>query len=243
MDAPTLLSHLAREAIAPIARKSWFSGQYVLFGPYMWRAQSLYETGAALGYAFRDRLPVFVESFCEPGSEAATVASLAESAAAQRAQITNEPSDFLELFFKPEVERLMRVMREGGRTRYSQWSDFPKVARKKMRADDMLFNLTKTLRRGVALGGHYPELAERISARSPDPELWKRARAGSSGIPASPPEPKPLPRRQEEAIARIRPFLEEVRPELLTRLGLWVESSAAFRLRWRALMGGQTNPE
>ena len=44
-------------------------------------AQFLYETGAILGYTFRDRLPLLVELFTESDHEAGAVAHIGEPAA------------------------------------------------------------------------------------------------------------------------------------------------------------------
>src|SRR5215831_17720026 len=127
MATPTLLDYWANQLIAPILGKGWFSRERVRLEDYIQRAQLLYETGAVLGQMFRDRLAVLVELFGEPGQEAATISSLAESAAVQMAQAKKEPKNFLDLFFKAEVERLMKIFRDEGRTEYSDWTDFPKI--------------------------------------------------------------------------------------------------------------------
>src|SRR6266446_817515 len=129
MSAPTLLAYIAQQIISPVTKKGLFSDEYVLFGSYMPCAQFLYETGAILGYTFRDRLLSFVELFT-------------------------------------------------------------------------------------------PELIERLFSHAENVEVWSKARAAGLDIPAAPPRPKPIRERQAEVTAMIRPYIENVRPDLLTKLGL-----------------------
>ncbi len=220
MSTPPLLAYLVHQIVAPLTRKGLFSHDYVLFGEYMPCAQFLYETGAVLGYTFRDRLLVFVELFTEPGHQSDFVSYIATPAAHRLADLPGEPKDFLDLFFKPETERLMKVMRSHGLTEYSEWADFSKVAKQKMRIKDIFSQLQMTAAEGVGLGSQYPELTERLLLSTDDGETWRNARAHGLDIPASPPKPKPIPERQAQATAMIRPYVERLLPDLLTKLGL-----------------------
>src|SRR5207247_681212 len=121
---------------------------------------------------------------------------------------------------KPEVERLMKVMRAHGLTKCSAWSDFPAVAKQKMRSADMFSNLQVAAWEGIGLGSRYPELTEKLFSHAQDVEVWREARAAGLDIPATPPKLKPLRERQAEARAMIRPYIEKVRPDLLPKLGL-----------------------
>lgn len=220
MSAPTLLAHLAYQIITPVTKKGRYSDEYVLFGDYMPCAQFLYETSAILGFTFRDRLAVFVELFCEAGREANLISALAESAASRLSGLPQEPQDFFDMFFKPEVERLMKVMRDAGITKCSEWLDFPKVAKQRMRCADIFSRLQSTAPEGIGLGSSYPDLTERLLSHAEDSETWSRFRAHGLDIPASPPKQKSIPERQAEATSMIRPYVEKVRPDLLAKLGL-----------------------
>lgn len=220
MSTPPLLAYLVHHIITPMTRKGMFSDDYVLFGEYMPSAQFLYEMGAVLGYTFRDRLIVFVELFTEPGHQSDCVEHIAGPAANRLAGLSDEPKDFVDLFLKPEVERLMTVMRSHGLTKYSGWSDFTKVGKQKMRIKDIFSTLQMTALEGIGLGSRYPELTERLLLHTEDVEVWRYAHTHGLDIPASPPTPKPIPERQAEAKAMIRPYVEKVRPDLLSKLGL-----------------------
>jgi len=220
MSTTTLLAYLAHQIISPVTKKGLFSDEYVLFGSYMPCAQFLYETGAIIGYTFRDRLPLLVELFTESGHETDAVAHIGESAAKRLAELPAEPNDFMDLFFKPEAERLIKVMRARGLNKFSTWSDFPAVAKQKMRRADIFSNLQVAAWEGIGLGSRYPDLTEKLFSHAQDVEVWSRARAAGLDIPATPPRPKPIRERQAEVTAMIRPYIEKVRPDLLTKLGL-----------------------
>ncbi len=114
----------------------------------------------------------------------------------------------------------MKVMCANGLTKCSVWSDFPDVAKQKMRRVDIFSNLQVGAWEGIGLGSRYPELTERLFACVEDFEVWRKFRAAGLDIPATPPRPKPIGEREAEVTAMIRPYIEKVRPDLLTKLGL-----------------------
>ena len=220
-NTASLLPYLADLMLTPVTRRRWFSGEYVLFIDYMACAQFLYEMGLVLGYTFRDRLVMFAELFFEPDRDASNVAScLRELSRRHLAGLTNEPNDLMELFSVPEVERIMRVLRDHGLTRYTDFADFPKVAMQKIRRDNVFIELQLTVAEAIGVGSHFPELTERLLLGTEDIEAWQDALAHGLDIPASPPKAKSIPQRQAEAIATIRPFIEKIRPDLLKTLAL-----------------------
>lgn len=220
MSTPPLLAYLVHQIITPVTRKGFFSDEHVLFGEYMPCAQFLYETGTVLGYTFRDRLILFVELFTELGHQSDFVSYIATPAANRLSGLPSEPKDFMDLFLKPEAERLMQVMRNHGLTQYAEWADFTKVAKQKMRIKDIFSQLQFTVAEGVGLGSQYPQLTERLLLHTEDADAWRDARAHGLDIPASPPRPKPISERQADAKAMIRPYVQKVRPDLLAKLGL-----------------------
>lgn len=129
MSTPKFLAYLSHQSIDPITRKGWFSGTYVIFDDYMFHSLVLYKICAVLGYTFRDRLMTFVGLFCEPGREADSESYLAKLITSRLANSPKEPQDFMDLFFKTEVERIMKIMRDAGIIKYSEFLDFHLVAK------------------------------------------------------------------------------------------------------------------
>ena len=220
MQTPPLIAYLADLARAPIVRKGLFAGEYVFFGDYMAASLQLYETGAILGYTYRERLNSFVSLFCERGHEQDLIARMCKSVSDKLAALDHAPKDFIELYFIPEATRLIRVLRDAGLTTYSDWLDFPKLAKHKMRASDIWSQLQFTAAEGIAFGYSQRELAERLFTYEDDPEAWRDARCHGLDIPASPPKAKSIHQREAEAKALIKPYVSKARPDLLSALEL-----------------------
>jgi hypothetical protein len=220
MQPPPLLAYLAEQVRAPIVRKGVFAGEYVLFGDYMPSSLFLFETSAVLGYTYRDRLAPFVSLFCQPGQERDLIAHMARDIEAKLAALGKEPKDFMELHFIPEATRFMQVFRGAGLTTYSEWIDFPKLAKQKMRPADIWSQLQFMAAQGVAFGYSQPELAQKLFVYEDDPQEWQDARSNGLDIPASPPKAMSIHQRQAEALGLIRPYVVKARPDLLKTLGL-----------------------
>ncbi len=222
MSTPTLLGYLAQWALAPVKKKGLLSGQYVLFAEYLSQAQLLYETGAVLGYIYRDRLETFAELFSEPGRQAdlAYFLTTATSVADRLASLPDEPKNFYELFFKSEVGDLMSAMRNAGLTQFSGWLDFPKVSKLKMPIKYYFERLRMTALEGIQLGSQHAQFAEKLFTYEYDAEKWRFFYDLGLDIGESPPVTMPLSERQAEAKELIRAYVEEVRPDLLTKLEL-----------------------
>jgi hypothetical protein len=241
MVEPTLLAYLAREKIDCLVRKGRFVQEHVRFGPYLHSAEGLYETGVAIGSVCREKLPILAELFSEPGQGAKSVAALEKSAASQMEQASIAPETFLDLFFKPEVERFMAELRAAGQTRCVRWTAFPKVFRKKLLPEQAYSAAETALRKGIAFGSFYPQLADCLASRAPDPETWTIFRARASDLPESPLPGPLLSSRHVEATALLREYVEQFRADLLLPLGLWPQDTHDTRLRLRALYARQRN--
>ncbi|MBA3963224.1 MAG: hypothetical protein H0X40_15175 [Chthoniobacterales bacterium] len=222
MSTTSLLGYLAHEIIAPVTRKGLFAGRYVSFAEYLSHAQLLYELTAILGYMYRDKLEKFATLFSEPGRQADLAAFLAtgSSVADRVAGLADEPKDVYDLFFESEGTKLMKAMQKGGATQFSDWSDLPKVWRLKLPIKLYFEHLCMTALEGIQLGSQYPEMTERLFSYRRDPAEWSAAYQFGLDIGPSAPETVPLPERQSEAKALIRPYVERVHPNLLADLGL-----------------------
>src|SRR5258706_3013922 len=116
------LSYLAHILIRPAKKKGWLSGDYVLLPEYLSQAQLLYETGAVLGYRYRDRIETFAELFSEPGRHVDLIYFLttATPVGDRLATLSEDPKNFFELFTKSEARDLMRTMHSAGLTQFSE---------------------------------------------------------------------------------------------------------------------------
>ena len=223
MSTPSLLGYLAHEFIAPVKRAGLFSGEYVLFAEYLSHAQLLYETSAVLGCIYRDRLDTFAELFSEPGRQAdlANFLITGTVVADRLAALPDDPKNFYELFFKPE---LMKKAHDFGLTQFSELLNLPKLSRKvfmvKIPIKAAFEHSYDTALEGIQFGSQRPDLAEKLFSYQHDTEKWHFAHEAGLEIGASPPETIPLRERQAEVRKLIRPYVEKIRPDLLTKLEL-----------------------
>lgn len=220
MSPPTLLAYLAHEVLRSIIRRGASSPDHVVFADYMARALFLYETGAALGYTFQDRIYTFAKLFSEQGREAEVATDLGDVAAAHLRDLSEPPRDVMDLFFKPEATRLIQALQCAGLTTCSDWSDYPKIAKQKMLVADIFSPLQFSAAQGIGFGSRYPEITEQLLTFQYDPQVWRELRSYGLDIPASPPEPKTMQQRQVEARAMIVPYVSAKRPDLIVALGL-----------------------
>jgi hypothetical protein len=222
MNTPSLLAYLVHQIIAPVKRKGLFSGEYVFFAEYLSQAQLLYEIGAVLGYTYRDRLETFAESFSEPGRQADLTNYIAtETFVDDRlAALPDKPKNFYDLFLESEGKKLMKKMHEFGLTQFSDWLDFPKVCKLKMPIRNYFERLQTTALEGIQLGSQYSELTEKLFSYEYDAEEWHRWNKSGLEIGPTPPKTIPLSERQAGAKALIRPHIEKMRPDMLTKLEL-----------------------
>ena len=114
----------------------------------------------------------------------------------------------------------MKKMRDFGLTRFSDWVDFPKVCRLKMPIKYYFEYLDMTALEGIQLGSQHPELTEKLFSYEYDAEKWRMQYEAGLDIGPSPPETIPLSERQAGVKALIRPYIEKMRSDLLTKLGL-----------------------
>lgn len=222
MSTPSILGYLTHQIVSPVAKKGLFSGEYLLFADYLSIAQRLYETGAVLGFSYRDRLDSFAALLSEPGRQAdlASFLMTSNSAADRLAGLPDDPKNFYDLFLKPEGKKLMKNMHDVGLTQFSDWQDFPKVRRIKMPIKKYFEILQFTVMQGILLGSRHPELTEKLFSYEYDAEEWRVWYEAGSEIGPSPPKTIPLRERQTEVAAVIRPYVANMRPELLAKLGL-----------------------
>ena len=215
----SLVHFLASQIIAPIVKKGFFSGEYVLFSAYMPRAGFLYETGAVLGYTYRDRLMTFAQLFASPGTEQKLIGWLHKQASEHLEHI-NAPSDLADLYFAPEATRLIGVLRSAGLTDAEDWIDMHKVANQKLRVADVFMSLQTAPSLGIGFGSCFPDLTTKLLTTEIDPAEYMSMRAAGLDVPPTPPKTKTMDERQEMALSLIRPYVKQARPDLVTALGL-----------------------
>ena len=215
-----LNGYLAFQTLKPIEKKGFFSKRYVLFGEFICSAQWMYETCSILGYLYRDRFLIFLELLAEDGRQNDLINYISEPATDRLLKLSKEPQNFYDLFFESEVTSLMKKMHSYRLIQYSEFQDFIKIFKNKIRLDYFLTHLQLLAGEGIGFGYKYPELTEKFFESKYDEKEWKKWNDYGLDIGSKPPAKIPFTTLQSNAKALITPFVEKVRPDLLDTLGL-----------------------
>lgn len=127
-----LLAYLAGFLLAPFVKSGPLSGRWVPLGQCVVAAQVAYETGALLGYRFRNQMPVFVKLFCEPGREVDSLNYLKQIAQKEPMSCRGERTTFFDLRWNKHVTRTVDAMHRAGRTQLSDPHDFYRIAQERV---------------------------------------------------------------------------------------------------------------
>src|SRR6267143_1013461 len=124
---------LAQTLIGRIVRKSFFAGQYVRLGEFLMISQSLFETGVLAAHIFRDRLPILMKLFVQPGREQEVLALLVQSATERMARVEGKCRGFIDVFFFQEL-------RKAGLPKDWAGSELARVAQQKIPISSAFFS-------------------------------------------------------------------------------------------------------
>jgi hypothetical protein len=214
---------LASSVLQDIVRNDRGPDAYVLFSDYMVRAGFLFEMGAVLGYAFRDRLSIFAQLLASPGNEQRIVALLHGSAEDRLRDCGGKPNDFVEVYFAPEATQLIGAMRDGGLTEARDWLDMHMVASQPIPVSEIFSQLELAPAQGIGFGSRYPDITlELLTSKISEADYAEYQKLRAAGMTGSSvlPQRRPLEQQQEMALSMIRPYVEQARPDLIAALGL-----------------------
>jgi|SRR5579859_3121418 len=215
----TLLGYLSYQAITPMVKKGLFSGRYIFLFEYLSSLTVLYETCSVLGYTYRDNLPIFLQLISEEGRQDDLLKFIGKPSGERLAALKENPKNFYDLLFS-EGPELMADLRKAGIIKYSNWEDFSKVSKSKLRIEYAMSKMQMLAAEAIGFGLTYPEMTETLLSYEYDTEEWNKRFKVGLDIGSEPPKKIPLSTRQVEAKAVITPFVESVRPELLSALAL-----------------------
>ena len=225
----SVLPYLAGFILAPFVRKGLLSGKWVPLGQCVVAAQLAYETGAVLGYRFRERMPSFAKLFCGPGRETEVVTYLKESAHAEMSSCRGEGTTFFGLRWEAEVALAMEAMRRAGRTRLTDTRDFHLIAGERIRPANASPRLQTARAKGIGLGCGLPQLTENLWRNSyelpmgeEDVRAVAQLRAHGLILPDRPPPyyRENLEAAQARVVSWLVPYVSHHCPEMLRELGL-----------------------
>lgn len=226
---PTLMGFLGSIPVTKVAKTRLFGGPYIRFSDFCTVLSFLYESGAILGRARRNKLSILekmlVVGVPQPGTE--PIKYLRELAKKRldtfRSEVGKEPDTFFEFIRDRELESAIGLSLTDSLEAYIGGNkEIMKALNEKVplvRAEPFIkaFGLE-----GIGFGGSFPKLTERMyrnAYEGIDTDLWSEARAHGLAIPEKPAIVS-LEEREETMLQMVAAYASEYYPELLDPLDL-----------------------
>ena len=212
----TLMQHLAREEVRRLAAKRLFGGgYYVPLLPLFWTGLWLFQKGAILGRARRDRLELLAKMLFQPGSEQNVYWVLNGLATARMEKYGKEPDDFVDFWVRTELP-------EATAGHLFDVDVLKWLSKRKMRLGEALNKVNSWVLSGIAFGATYPDLTERMwnkFGERRDPASWAEARRAGLDLPEED-TILSLEEMGHTVLAEVADYALEYFPELVEPLGL-----------------------
>ncbi len=208
----SLAEHLNMEAVGSLVEKKMFGGYEVRVGPFLMLSLWVFQKGAILGRALRDRLDILAKLLAEEGRERNVCSFIREVAVKQVDDYGKEPDSFYDFWMDTELKKLD----------FSDLNLMKQLVKKKARLGEMLPKLDIWLVQGIGFGATFPELTERLwkeAYETYDPHSWAEARSYGLDIPQQP-APLPLEEMEQIVLSEVAEYANEFFPELVEPLGL-----------------------
>jgi hypothetical protein len=208
--------HLGKDVVPRLAEKGLFGRVYIRFGRLLIAGLWLYQTGAVLGRARRDRLETLAKMFSDPGREREASNWLQDLAAKRIDKYGREPESFFDFFMTTGYEKA------GVSWPPASLDAIKRVDNEKIPLEQTDGTLKMFVLEGIGFGAKFPELTERMwkqTYETFDLEAWDTARRYGLDVPEEP-TPLPLEQREQEVLAEVAVYATEHFPELVEPLGL-----------------------
>lgn len=197
-------------------------GSYIRFGRFLIVCSFLYEAGAILGRARRDKLMLLAKIIpVEEGREHGFINFLQRLARERLEKFGKEPTSFINFVMSTELEKV------GLSLTASNFKTLKKAMEEK-------WPLAKTepfiiLRgeEGIGFGSCFPELTEKMWRRTYeaiDMDQWSEARAYGLTLPEKPPKMS-FEEQEQNVLEMVATYVSEYYPELVDPLGLRLPQS------------------
>ena len=209
----SLMAYLAMEPVNPVVQRRLFGKPYLLFGNYLVVSWYMYEAGAVLGRAKRDRL-VTLERILARGAAARqgeTIRFLQGEAEVQLRRFGQKPDNFFEFILWRDLDT------------HRPFADVD-TTRRALDTKVMLEGVEPIIKiwglEGIGFGSLFPQLTETMYRRGHDisAERWSHARRQGLVLPEQPVAVS-FEEGEKHILSRVETYTREYFPELVVALG------------------------
>lgn len=210
----SLADEIVQMVLGPALQKKRLSEPVVLYERYLGCYQEVFEIGAVLGHAFRNKFIWFVQFFSNPGREA-EVGTQLRLVAQEHLDAAEDGRTFFGLAMRYEESRFQKNWHRAG---YDQLQIEHLTKNHELTRQQAFGMLRTALILGVGFGGTFPELTEEMwrdaYERPKDRHLLELLRG--SGLSGPPPELLPLANQQALLLSGVRLFVGRNHPDLIS---------------------------
>ena len=219
---PTLMGYLGMIPMRQMIGTRLFGGPYLLFSQVLTVSLFLYETGAILGRARRDRLSILAKIVpVLEGREDDFINFLQRLARERLEKFGKEPDSFFNFIMSTELEKVgLSLTGSEFKTLKKTFDDkFP------LKGSEPLIKLIGE--EGIGFGSCFPDLTEKIwrhAYESVDMDSWSEARAYGLTLSEKPPKMS-FEEREQTVLDMVAIYAAVYYPELLDPLDLRLPQS------------------
>jgi hypothetical protein len=226
---PTLMGFLGNIPVSQVVERPLFGKTFIRLPSFCQVLSFLYETGAILGRAKRDRLMILGKMLALPGKEGQFTKYLGELAKKRldtfRSEVGKEPDTFFEFILFRELEKAIGVgMTDAFKADIGANKKIMKAFDEKCPVERVQSLVWVYGNEGIGFGSSFPQFTERMyrnAYEGIDTNLWSEARAHGLAIPEKP-EIVSLEEREATVFQLVAAYASEYYPELLDPLDLRV---------------------
>lgn len=190
----------------------------VRLGPLLSASTFLFETGAVLGRAMRDRLPAFLYPYCSGTPDNSELANFIRSQGQDVAERAPEASTVWELVMMSEMHKMDSTLPPAD---WSLW--LLANGDREILVDEAAQAALLLMANGTGFGAEFPQRFEQVffnSYGNVDREAWLEGHAAGFGIPEEPPAFISLDERTANDLSMFAEYCVEFYPEYVSKLGL-----------------------
>ena len=219
---PTFMGYLGMVPARKMIETSLFREPYIRFGGVLAVSTFLYETGAILGRARRDKLTLLAKiAPVLEGREDDFINFLQKQARERLEAFGKEPDSFFKFIISTELEKVglsltgsnLKTLKKAFEEKFPLKGDEPAI---KLIGEE-----------GIGFGSCFPDLTERMwrhAYESVDIDQWSEARAYGLTLPEKPPKMS-FEEQEQTVLDMVAIYVAEYYPELLDPLNLRLPES------------------
>ena len=236
---PSLMGFLGYVPVSNVAKKRLLGGSYIPFSNLCTVLCFMYESGAILGRARRDKLSILVKMLETPPtnhalliktllmSQGGTIEIMRNEAKKRldtfRSEVGKEPDTFFEFIQLRELERTIGLSLNDALKAYSEGDKrIMKALDEKVPLKEVEPYIKSLGLEGIGFGNSFPQLTERMYRKaheSIDMDVWSKWRAHGLAIPEKPTQ-MTLEEQEALILQMVAAYTSDYYPELLDPLDL-----------------------